>query len=97
MLNKLKLLLGITGTEKDELLQILIDQAIDYVASYTHNPGCIGSLSSTVLDMVRYDYSKLGTTGLVSESYSGNSFVYEQDYPETILRMLKKYRKIQTI
>jgi hypothetical protein len=94
MLNKVKLILGITGTEKDDLLQTLIDQAIDYIASYTHNPGCIGLLSGTVVDMVVYKYSRLGTEGMQSESYSGNSFTYTNDYPDSVITVLKKYRKM---
>ena len=47
--------------------------------------------------MVVYNYNRIGTEGLNSESYSGTSYNYTTDYPEQILKMLKRYRKIVTL
>ena len=97
MLSKLKLLLNITDNSKDELLLLLIDKASGQAINYTHNPHCIPFLESTVMDMVVFNYNRLSTEGLNSESYSGVSFSYINEYPETILSCLRAYRKLRVL
>ena len=96
MLENIKLLLGISSTEKDALLILLIQQAEDEAKDFTHRED-ICELQSTIEKMVVYNYNRLGTEGLNSESYSGVSYNYTTDYPEPILKMLKRYRKIVTL
>lgn len=92
MLEKLKMLLGISGTDKDDLLTLLIDQATENAVEYTHAD--IASLQSVIIKMAIYDYNRLDNIGLDSEAYSGVSFNYSNDYPEDILRLLRKKRRI---
>lgn len=96
MLDKLKLILGIKDDTKDDLLTLLIEQAIEEALNYTHQDN-IDNLSSTIISMVVYKYNRLGTEGLDSEGYSGVSFGYSADYPESIMRALKSQRKLITI
>ena len=96
MLENIKLLLGISSTEKDALLLLLIQQAEDEAKDFTHRDD-VCELQSTIEKMVVYNYNRLGTEGLNSESYSGVSYNYTTDYPEPILKMLKRYRKIVTL
>ena len=96
MLENIKLLLGISSTEKDNLLTLLIQQAEDEAKDFTHRED-ICELQSTIERMVVYNYNRIGTEGLNSESYSGTSYNYTSDYPEQILKMLKRYRKIVTL
>lgn len=96
MLENVKLLLGITNDSKDALLQLLIQQAEDEAKDFTHRDD-VCELQSTVEKMVVYNYNRLGTEGLNSESYSGMSYNYTSDYPEPILKMLKRYRKIVSL
>lgn len=96
MLDKLKLILGIKDDTKDDLLTLLIEQAIEEALNYTHQDS-IENLSSTIISMVVYKYNRLGTEGLDSEGYSGVSFGYSTDYPESIMRALKSQRKLITI
>ena len=96
MLVNIKLLLGISSTEKDNLLTLLIQQAEDEAKDFTHRED-VCELQSTIERMVVYNYNRLGTEGLNSESYSGTSYNYASDYPEQILKMLKRYRKIVTL
>lgn len=93
MLDKIKTLLGITGEEKNDLLTLLIDQATEEALLFTHN-NQLDQLETAIIKMVIYNYNRLGTEGVDSESYSGVSFAYSADYPETILRLLKSKRKI---
>ena len=94
MLEKIKILLGINDSSKDELLTILLDQAIEEAENYTHN-NCLTGLESTICRMVVYNYNRMSTEGVNSESYSGVSYSYSADYPENIMRVLKAHRKIR--
>lgn len=96
LLDKVKLLLGITEASKDDLLTLLIEQATDEAISYTHCND-VDQLNTTIVKMVVYNYNRLGTEGVDSEGFSGVSYSYSADYPESILRSLKSVRKIITI
>ena len=92
MLEKVKLLLGITDNAKDDLLTLLIEQAVEEAIVYTHNE-CVDELNTSIIQMVVYKYNRIGTEGVDSEGYSGVSFQYTSDYPDNIMRGLKAKRK----
>jgi hypothetical protein len=96
MLDDIKLLLGITSTDKDNLLQLLINQATEEALDYTRR-GSADGLENIITKMVVFNYNRIGTEGLDSESYSGVSYSYSADYPESILRSLNRYRKLITL
>ena len=96
MLEKVKLLLGITDNSKNDLLTFLIEQAIEEVMAYTHLD-CVDELNTTIVKIVVYNYNRLGTEGLGGEGYSGVSFNYTEDYPAPIVRALKAKRKLITL
>lgn len=96
LLDKVKMLLGITNDDKNDLLTILIEQAIDEAMAYTHND-CVDELDTSIIQMVVYKYNRLNTEGVDSESYSGVSFNYSADYPESIMRGLRAKRKLIAI
>ena len=48
MLEKVKLLLGITDNSKNDLLTFLIEQAIEEVMAYTHLE-CVDELNTTIV------------------------------------------------
>ena len=95
MLEKIKILLGISDTSKDELITVLIEQAIDEAINFTNNND-INELKTAVQAMVVYNYNRLGTEGLNSETFSGNNYSYSADYPESILRQLRAQRVLRT-
>lgn len=96
MLEKIKLLLGLSDSSKDDLLTVLLEQAIDEAVNYTHND-CIDVLETSIVKMVVYNYNRLGTEGVDSEGYSGVSFAYSTDYPENIMRALRANRKVRLV
>lgn len=93
MLEKVKLLLGIADNTKDDLLTLLIEQAVEEAIIYTHNE-CVDELNTSIIQMVVYKYNRIGTEGVDSEGYSGVSFQYTSDYPENIMRGLRAKRKV---
>ena len=96
MLNKIKIMLGLTSTDKDDLLNLLMEQAEEEAINITHNND-IDELCNTIIQMVLYKYNRISTEGISSESYSGVSFNYTTDYPDAIVRSLKAKRKVQVI
>lgn len=93
MLDKIKLLLRITNDSKDDLLTILIEQAIDEALAYTHRDSA-DELDTSIIQMVVYKYNRIGTEGVDNENYSGVSFSYSADYPDSIMRGLRAKRKV---
>ena len=97
MLEKIKLLLNITDTSKDALLNQLIDNATEFAENYTRNAEALTSLTGTIMQMVVYDYNRIGTEGLTSENYSGVSFGYTAGYSDDIMKQLRRFRKVGVI
>lgn len=87
MLNDIKLLLGITSTDKDDLLSLLISQCGDEAKLRTGRH-IVEGMEAAISQMVVFRYNRLGTEGLDSESYSGANYSYSGEYPESILKML---------
>ena len=96
MLEDIKLLLGITSTDKDELLELLISQATGEAKRLTNSDNTT-ELRNVIIKMVIFNYNRLGTEGLNSESYSGVSYSYATDYPDVILRELRSLRKLRVL
>lgn len=96
MLKKLKLMLGITDSSKDELLRMLLDFTVEEVVNYTHNTR-LDVLENVILYVAVWKYNTMGTEGVDSENYSGVSFNYSTEYPDNIKKQLQAYRKIQVI
>lgn len=95
MLEKIKMLLGLTGSnDKDELLTYLIQNAQDEAINYCHTDD-IYDLENCICQMVVYNFNMIGSENLNSESYSGVNYSYRSDYPETIIRQLKAHRKVR--
>ena len=97
MLERIKLLLNITDESKDALLGELIDKATEFATNFTNNTAAIESLNGCIIDMVIYDYNRMGTEGLTSENYSGVSFGYASGYSDDIMKQLRRYRKVRVI
>ena len=60
MLEKIKLMLGLTDTTKDDLLNVLIDITTSEAIAYTHNEK-IAELETAIIMMVIYKYNRIGT------------------------------------
>ena len=97
MLENVKLMLGITDTSKDDLLSLLIENATQEVLTYTNQKSINDSLNTAILLVVVYNFNRIGTEGVDTEGYSGVNFAYSSDYPDSIMRLLKKQKKIQTV
>lgn len=97
MLDKIKILLGLTDDSKDELLNILIalckDEAIDFCNLKEYS----SKLDSAIIAMVIERYNKMGTEGISSVSTNGINESYENGYSEIVLSKLRKNRKVKCV
>lgn len=97
MLDKIKVLLGITDSSKDELLNIIIENDIAYILNRTHRDCFNDNLENILIQCVLWDYNKIGSEGLGSESYSGLSYNYQSQYPENIMSQIRANRKVRVL
>lgn len=93
MLDKIKMLLSITDDSKNELLKVLIEGAEEDAKALTFNEDIKYEMPNAIIKMVVYNYNRLGTEGLDSETYSGVSYKYMSDYPDAILNLLNSASK----
>lgn len=97
MLDKLKLILGITDNSKDDLLSLILDTVIQEFLDYTNREDIPDGSNAVVLQMAVIQYNRIGSQGVASQSYSGVSESYIDGYPSNILKQLNRYRKLKTI
>lgn len=97
MLEKIKILLGLTNDSKDELLSVLIalckDEAIDFCNLKEYS----AKLDSAIIGMVIERYNKIGTEGVTSVSTNGINESYVDGYSEIVLSKLRKNRKVKCV
>lgn len=94
MLTQVKLLLGITDTSKDALLNYLIDTCSEEAADFCNLPEFDDRLERIVVQMVIVRYNRIGTEGVSGQSFSGVNESFVEGYPLDIMNSLRRYRKI---
>ena len=94
MLDELKILLGLplNDESQDELLELLIKQSTNEAKAKTSSKDVTPSLRVVIVKMALYNYNRMGTEGLDSESYSGASYNYTDGYPQDILDLLDEIK-----
>jgi hypothetical protein len=97
LLDTIKILLGITDTDSDALLNVLIANAQDFIVDYCNLSAYDTALDNIAVKMVIEQYNKRGAEGISSKSYSGISESYTNDYSPTIYTQLNKHRRIKTL
>lgn len=100
LLKEIKLLLRITENEEDTLLKRLIENALEWVEvecnlTEIDIDDLPRGLKAVIVDMVIFRYTVLGKEGISSENIVELSYTYGEDYPEYILRRLKRFRKLR--
>ena len=91
MLEKIKLLLGITDESKDDLLNELIYLCSSPILNYINEDDIPSKLNSCLIEFVIVRYNRLNSEGYNSESIDGASVNYVDNYFETIRGQLDSY------
>lgn len=101
ILLNLKVWYMIQDNSKDAIFSLLINNAAAAGSTYcgvSRNimEGTIG-FPDIVFSMVLEDYNRKGSEGISSESISGLSQSYNEDYSEKIYKQLRKFKKIRMV
>ena len=98
MLDKLKILLDMTGTDgDDELLKLLLSDATQEVLDYTRRKEVISELETVVLRLAVVYYNRIGAEGQSGHTEGGISRTFETDIPPDLRRRLNRYIKVRVI
>lgn len=93
MLEELKVFLGISESENDRntesRLMLLLSFAEREVKEYC-GISEINGLENIIVEIAAIKYNRGGSEGVASESYSGASYSYLEDYPPHIKRQLSR-------
>ena len=94
-LEKVKIILDLdeTNKSKDGLLEIYIQNAMDYICDYTKIKEIPKSLNSVIIEMVVYQYQQRGVENMSTESMGAMYQSFIQEYPGNIRKRLNPYRR----
>ena len=99
MLEQIKILLGITDTESDALLGIMIDDAKSAIISYLNRKDFPQELNFAIREMVVKAYKESTLDGVASIERGDTSISYtaidSSYFDEKLLRAFSKYKKIR--
>lgn len=90
-MNDIERLKKLTGESDDELLSLLLDDATDFVLSYTGRTRIVTGLEKAVRDLAVIALNRMGTEGESSRSGGGESYSFDAA-PKHIYDTLDRYR-----
>lgn len=90
-LAKAKGLKGTSSLAKQELLEILLQEAEEKVLAYTNRTRLIPQLKNPARELALIAYNRMGTEGESGRSDGGESYSF-QDMPDSIYSVLRQYR-----
>lgn len=93
-LEKLKLKLGITDNDQDDLLNLYLEDAKDTILELTHLDELPKSLLSTQIELAIVLYNKAGIEGQVSHSEGEVNRTFEEGIPESIMKKIRANRRL---
>lgn len=96
MLDKIKVCLS-NNTYTDELINLFIEDTIAEVKVYCNREDIDTELESVIRRIVIIKLNRLGSDGLASQSFSGVSESFIDGYPQDIVSILNRKRKLKTL
>lgn len=90
-IEKLQLL---TGESSDELLSFLLDDAEEFVKSYTNRTRIVVGLEKAVRDLAVIALNRMGTEGESGRSEAGETYSFDSA-PKHIYDTLNRYRLVR--
>lgn len=96
MLEKIKLCLT-NNTYTDELINLFIEDTTKEVKIYCNREDIDTELESVIRKIVIIKLNRINSEGLSSQSYSGVSESFIDGYPQDIIAVLNRKRKLKTL
>ena len=84
----------LTGESDEDLLSLLLEDAKEFVLSYTNRTEIMPGLQKTVRDLAVIALNRMGTEGEAGRSEGGESYSFE-NAPKHIYDMLDRYRLVR--
>lgn len=94
VLENVKIILELEENEKDDLLNIYIQNAQDFIMDYTKMKEIPESLNSIIVEMVVFQFRQKGVENIISEGKGGLSETFITEYPNNIINRLKPYKRM---
>ncbi len=91
ILNEVKITLGLSSSDKDELLKSLIKRNSQPVINYIKEQKVPSELEYIVVELVVARYNRIGSEGLNSENSDGVSFSYNNNSLDGFKMDLDRY------
>ena len=96
MLEKIKLCLT-NNTYTDELINLFIEDTTKEVKIYCNREDIDTELESVIRRIVIIKLNRINSEGLSSQAYSGVSESFIDGYPQDIISVLNRKRKLKTL
>lgn len=96
MLEKIKICLT-NNTYTDALINLFIDDTTKEVKIYCNREDIDTELESVIRRIVIIKLNRMNSEGLSSQSYSGVSESFIDGYPQDIISVLNRKRKLKTL
>lgn len=102
-LEKLKLLLGITGTDQDAFLQFVMEHVTETILNYCNIETVPGGLVNTAyrmaVDLYRNETNIDGSIASITEGDTSVSYKQNTEFSQSLLKdyrgQLSRYRKVR--
>lgn len=95
LIGKVKIILD--DTVKDDLIQVYIDNATDYILNYTNLKEVPATLNSTIVEMAVFQYRNRELENVSSESIGNTSYSFITDYPANITNRLDGHKRVTVV
>lgn len=96
MLEKIKICLT-NNTYTDDLINLFIDDTTKEVKIYCNREDIDVELESIIRKIVIIKLNRMNSEGLSSQSFSGVSESFIDGYPQDIISVLNRKRKLKTL
>lgn len=96
MLEKIKICLT-NNTYTDDLINLFIEDTTKEVKIYCNREDIDTELESVIRRIVIIKLNRMNSEGLSSQSYSGVSESFIDGYPQDIIAVLNRKRKLKTL
>lgn len=94
MMTDIEKLMKLTGETDTDLLELLLEDAEQFVRDYTNRTKLVGSLEKASRDIAVITYNRMGTEGEAKRSEGGESVEF-LDIPPSVYKVLNKYRLLR--
>lgn len=93
ILNEVKISLGLSSSDKDELLDSLIKRLTQRVLNYIGKKELAAELEYIVIELAIARYNLIGSEGLNSENNDGVNFSYNNNLLDPYIKDLDRWIK----